>query len=283
MSIDIRNDRIASAPLDKVVSGRFHLRSTALIGLAILAALALFGVLAPLLVDGSPTRQNLMHTLEPPGSGWLLGTDHLGRDMTLRVAAAIRTSLGIALLTTALAGVVGVGLGVLAGVRGGIVDRLLSTFADMLLALPGLLLVLLLIALAPGQFWPLYLGISLVLWIEYFRMSRAVAIRVAASPAVEASRLLGFGNLYLFKRHFWPEMKATILVVGAFGAATAIMSVAALGFVSVGVRPPTPELGQMMIELLPYYHEAPWAIAQPVVVVFLAVLALNLIAGGRTR
>lgn len=283
MSTDIRDERAAAAPLGGVGHARPRLPATVSAGIAILVLLALFGLLVPLLIEGSPTRQDLMHTLEPPGSAWLFGTDHLGRDLMLRVAAAIRTSLGIALLATLFAAVVGVSLGFLAGVRGGIVDRLLSTFADMLLALPGLLLVLLLVALAPGRFWPLYLGISLVLWIEYFRMSRAVAIRVAASPAVEASKLLGFGPAYLFRRHFWPEMKTTILVVGAFGAATAILSVAALGFVSVGIRPPTPELGQMMIELLPYYHEAPWAIAQPVLVVFLAVLALNLIAGGRTR
>lgn len=258
-------------------------RAGAVAGLLILAALALFAILAPVLVDGSPTRQNLMQTLLPPGGAYVLGTDHLGRDMTLRLAGAIRVSLGIAIVTTALAAVMGVGLGVLAGARGGVVDRLLSAAADMVLALPGLLLVLLLVAIAPGRFWPLYLGIALVLWIEYFRVARSAAIRIAASPAVEASRLLGFGPPYIFRRHYWPQIAPLILTVGAFGSATAILSVAALGFVNVGVRPPTPELGQMMVELLPYYHEAPLILAQPILVVFLLVLSLNLIAGGKAR
>ncbi|TCT06518.1 peptide/nickel transport system permease protein [Tepidamorphus gemmatus] len=258
-------------------------RAGVIVGIAILIALTAFSLLTPLVVDGSPTGQNLAQTLQPPGPGHRLGTDHLGRDMALRLAAAIRVSLSVSIGATIVAAVLGVGLGVLAGSRGGLVDRLLSTAADMVLALPGLLLVLLIIAIAPGRFWPLYLGISLVLWIEYFRMARAITIRVAASPAVQASQLLGFGPVYVFLTHYWPQMAPMILTVGAFGAATAILSVAALGFVNVGIRPPTPELGQMMIELLPYYHEAPYIIAQPILVVFLLVLSLNLIAGGKAR
>lgn len=262
--------------MKRVTTGR-------LAGLGLLALLALYALLAPHLITGDPTRQSLANTLLPPGGPFLFGTDQFGRDMALRLAAAIRLSLGIALVTTALAGIVGVALGVAAGAVGGWVDRLLSTVADTLLALPGLLLVLLLVAIAPGQYWPLYLGVCLVQWVEYFRMTRSAARRIAASPAVEASRLLGFGPLHLFRRHFWPEMAPIILTVGAFGSATSVMSVAALGFVNVGVRPPTPELGQMMIELMPYYNEAPLILAQPILVVFLLVLALNLIAGGRTQ
>ncbi|MFD1625432.1 ABC transporter permease [Azospirillum griseum] len=252
-------------------------------GVALLLLLALFALGVPQLIPGDPTRQSLSNALLPPGGPFPLGTDAFGRDMVLRLAAAIRLSLGIALLTTALAGVIGVALGVLAGACGGWVDRALCGVADTLLALPGLLLVLLLVAIAPGQFWPLYLGVSLVLWVEYFRMTRAAALRIAASPAVEASRLLGFGPVYRFRRHYWPELAPITLTVGAFGSATSVMSVAALGFVNVGVRPPTPELGQMMIELMPYYNEAPLILAQPILVVFLLVLALNLIAGGKTQ
>lgn len=254
-----------------------------LAGLVLIGLVAAFSLLVPLLVEGDPARQNLMAALAAPGGDFLLGTDHLGRDLALRLAAAIRLSLGIAIVTTAIAAVLGVTLGMAAATRGGLADRAISAFADMFLALPGLLLVLLLVALAPGQFWPLYLGISLVLWIEYFRVTRALALSLAASPAIQASRLLGFGQLYIFRRHYWPELGPLVLTVGAFGSATAILSVAALGFINVGVRPPTPELGQMMIELLPYYEEAPHALFLPIIVVFVTVLALNLIAGGRAR
>lgn len=254
-----------------------------LVGLGLLAALTLFALAVPALLPGDPIRQSLIATLEPPGGLYPFGTDHLGRDMAHRLAAAIRLSLGVALGATALAGTVGVALGMLAGCLGGWIDRAVSILADMVLALPGLLLALLLIAIAPGRFWPLYLGVSLVLWVEFYRLTRAAAIRISGSPAVEASRLLGFGAFYRFRRHFWPEIAPIVLTVGAFGAATTVMSVAALGFVSVGVRPPTPELGQMMIELMPYYSEAPLILAQPILVVFLLVLSLNLLAGGRVQ
>ncbi|MGQ3073862.1 MAG: ABC transporter permease [Ferrovibrionaceae bacterium] len=254
-----------------------------LAGFGLLTLLVVFALAAPLLVPGDPTRQSLADVLLPPGGGFVLGTDQFGRNMALRLAAAIRLSLGIAALTTASAGIVGVALGILAGAAGGWVDRVISACADMVLALPGLLLVLLLVAIAPGRFWPLYLGVSLVLWVEFFRMTRAAAARIAASPAVEASRLLGFGPWYLFRRHYWPDIAPIILTVGAFGSATSVMSVAALGFVNVGVRPPTPELGQMLIELMPFYNEAPLILAQPIAAIFLLVLGLNLIAAGKTQ
>ena len=113
-------------------------------------------------------------------------------------------------------------------------------------------------------------------------MTRATARIVLASPAVEASRLLGFGPAYVIRRHLWPEIAPVMLTVAAFGAASAIMAMAALGFVSVGLRPPTAELGLMTTELLPYYAEAPFVLLQPIAAVFLLVLSLNLLAGHRT-
>lgn len=251
------------------------------IGLAILTAVAAFAWSVPVLSDADPNLQNLSAVLEPPSLAAPLGTDHLGRSMLARLAAAVRLSLSLALLGVLSAAVPGVLLGIAAGWRGGWVDRALSILANAVLALPGLLLVLLLSAIAPGNFWTLYVGIALVLWVEYFRVVRATSRTLAGSPQIEASRLLGFGRLYVLRRHFWPEIAPMVQTLAAFGAATAILAIAALGFVSVGVRPPTAELGLMMTELLPYYDEAPWVILQPILVVFLLVLSLNLLAGNR--
>lgn len=253
------------------------------IGLGILAGIAAFAWGVPLAGGGDPNSQNLGAILAAPSWAEPLGTDHLGRSMLARLAAAVRLSLGLAGLGVVSAAVPGVLLGVAAGWLGGWVDRGLGVLADAVLALPGLLLVLLLSALAPGAFWALYVGIALVLWVEYFRVVRATTRTLAASPQIEASRLLGFGPLHILRRHLWPEIAPVVLTLAAFGAATAILAVAALGFVSVGVRPPTAELGLMMTELLPYYDEAPWILMQPVVLVFLLVLSLNLLAGDRTR
>ncbi|WP_404286839.1 ABC transporter permease [Microvirga sp. RSM25] len=253
------------------------------IGFIILGAIVLFAFLTPLFWPVDPTRQSLRNVLGAPSWSEPLGYDHLGRSMLARLAAALRLSLGLAFLSMLTAAIPGVLLGILAAWKGGIVDRALSVLGDVFLALPGLLLVLMLTAIAPNSPWALYVGISLVLWIEYFRLTRATTRTLITSPAVQASRLLGFGPAYIVRRHLWPEIAPMTVTVGAFGAATAIMAIAALGFVSVGVRPPTPELGLMMTELLPYYEEAPHALLQPIIVVFLLVLSLNLIAGRKAR
>jgi len=143
------------------------------------------------------------------------------------------------------------------------------------------LLIVLLTAFAPGKFWPFYVGLSLALWVEYFRVVRAAAQTLLRSPQVEASRLLGFGPVYIVRRHLLPELIPILRTLMTFGAATSVLSLAALGLVGVGLRPPTPELGTMMIELLPHYQEAPWLIAEPILILLLAVTGLALVAGER--
>ncbi|MBD8167201.1 ABC transporter permease [Erwinia persicina] len=248
-------------------------------GAALLLLLVIFAFVLPLLWPQDPVRQKLMLALQWPNLSAPFGYDHLGRSLFARLTAAIRLSLGLALVSVLSAMIPGILLGVLAAWRGGVVDRGVSLLADAFLALPGLLLVLLLTALVPDSAVMLYVGISLLLWVEYFRISRAIARPVLSSPAVQASRLLRLSPWLIFRRHLWPEMAPVVLTVAAFGAASAVMAIAALGFVSVGVRPPTPELGLMMTELLPYYEEAPYALLQPVAVVFLLVLSLLLLAG----
>lgn len=248
-------------------------------GLALLVLLLLFAWLTPWLFPVDPARQNLMQILAEPSLAEPLGTDHLGRSQLARLASAIRLSIGLALFSVVSAAVPGVLLGVIAGWRGGWLDRGLGLIADCVLALPGLLLVLMLAAIAPGQLWSLYVGIALVLWVEYFRVVRATTRTLVTSPQLQASRLLGFSTFYIFRRHLWPELAPSVLTLAAFGAANAILAVAALGFVSIGLRPPTAELGLMMTELLPYYQEAPWVLLQPIAAVFLLVLSFQLLAG----
>lgn len=147
--------------------------------------------------------------------------------------------------------------------------------------MPGLLLVLIVLAIVPGTALGFWAGLSLVLWVEFFRLTRAATRDTLASPAVEASRLLGFGTIYVFRTHIWPEIAPMMLTAAAFGTATAIMAIAALGFVHVGMRAPTPELGLMMVEFLPYWREAPLALLSPVVATFVLLLGLTLLAGSR--
>lgn len=247
-------------------------------GFLVLGLLAAFAALGPALVGTDPARQSLADSLLPPGRAHWLGTDLFGRSTLARLAHAAQRSLGLALAASASAALPGVLLGVAASWRGGRTDRWLVLLADAVLAVPGLLLVLLFATLAPGQHWALYLGLSLSLWVEYFRVSRAASRPVLAGDAVQASRLLGFGPAYLLRRHVLPALAPVLGTLLPFTAAQAVLALAALGFIGVGIQPPTAELGLMMTEALPHYQEAPWLIAAPVGLLVWLVLGMALVA-----
>ncbi len=253
------------------------------LGLALVAAVVAFAILGPLLVTADPARQSLTRTLRPPSAEFWLGTDHLGRSVLARLAYAARLSLSLAGLSVAAAALLGVGTGLLAAAAGGWTDRILAAVADGVLALPGLLLVLLLAAIAPGQPWALFLGLSLAAWVEWFRLTRAAAAAQLAAPAVEAARLLGFGWRHVLRRHVLPDLAPLLGTLAALGLGNAVLAVGALGFVGVGLRPPTAEWGLMMTEMLPYHAEAPVALLAPAACLFLLVLGAQLLAGRTGR
>ncbi len=249
------------------------------IGIAIFIFLLLVAALSPIFNGFDAISQNLDRVREAPSSAHWLGTDHLGRDQLARLSAALRVSLGSALFAVVFAACLGCSLGVLAAWRGGWAERAAAVVADATMALPGLLLVLLVASLAPGVYVLLYLGVALSMWVEYFRVVRAMSHRVLSGSPVEAARLLGFGPLYIVRRYLLPELLPVIGTLMCFGVSAAVLAVAALGFVGVGLQPPAAELGVMLIELIPYYEEAPWLLAAPSVCLLLLLIALVLLAG----
>lgn len=267
--------------IDFRTTHRLPLSPMRTVGIGLIALVAAIALLGPVIVPGNPLAQSLIKALAGPETAAPLGYDHLGRSVFHRLADALRLSPVIALAAVATAGAAGLVLGTLSAAKGGWIDRIFVMLADALLALPGLLLVLIVLAMVPGAALGFWAGLSLVLWVEFFRLTRAATRETLASPAVQASRLLGFGPAYLFRVHIWPEIAPMMLTAAAFGTATAIMAIAALGFVHVGMRAPTPELGLMMVELLPYWREAPLALLSPVVATFALLLGLTLLAGSR--
>lgn len=248
-------------------------------GLILLFFLLAFAYLQPYVYPMDAALQNLAHRLQPPSELYWFGTDHLGRDMFARLAAAIRLSFSLVVLSLSLALGFGLLCGILAGYFAGSLDRLLCFISEIIMALPGLLLILLFVALAPGSFTTLYLAVALVMWVELFRVIRAISRTLATSPAIEASQLMGLGFFYCLKRHFLPKLAPLVCTLSAFSAGNAVLALATLGFVNVGLRPPAAELGLMMTELFPYYYQAPWIFIQPIVAVFLLVLSFQLLSG----
>lgn len=253
------------------------------LGGALLLALAGFAVLGPWLIRADPAAQDLGASLEPAGGDYLLGADHYGRSLLARLAHGARLSCGMAVLTMVTAAVPGVLLGLAAAWRGGWVERLADLASTIVLALPGLMLVLLLLAFAPGNFGPLYLGLALTLWVEFYRVTRATAATILKQPHVEAAALLGFGPGYILRRHVLPAIAPLIGTLAAFAMATAIIAISTLSAISVGLQPPTPELGSMIVELLPYYAEAPLHVLLPAGLIALLVLGLQLVARRDSR
>lgn len=252
------------------------------IGFSILASLILFAVLVPLIWGGG-VEMDRAALMSGPMHGHPLGTDELGRDMLARLAAAVGLSLGFAVFTVITAAVPGILLGILAGWTGGAIDICLRLLAEVFLVLPRLLLVLLIVVIFPGHLLAIYGAITLVLWTEYFHMTRALSRTVLASPAGADSRKPGHGPLYVIRRHVWPELSSRLMTFSASGAASAILALATLSYLGAGVRPPTAEPGLMITQLLPYSEAAPFSFALPVFVLFLTVLSLLMIASGRRQ
>jgi len=248
-------------------------------GLVLLLLVAAFALFGPAVIGVDPAAQSLSDSLQQPGATHWLGTDVLGRSVLARLAHAAQLSLGLALLAAFSAAIPGVLAGVCASWCGGRTERALLMLADAAMAVPGLLLILLFAALAPGQYWAIYAGLSLSLWVEYFRVARAASRPVLHGDAVQASRLLGFGKRYVLRRHVLPALAPLLATLLPLSAAQAVLALAALGFIGVGLQPPTPELGVMMIEFFPFYSEAPWLIAAPVLLLILLVLGMMLLAG----
>lgn len=240
--------------------------------LFVLGALAAFAILGPLVLP-DPAAQDLGRYLEAPSLAEPLGRDDYGRSVVARLAHATRLSLVLAALCVATALVLGTVAGIVAAWRGGWVDAVLRAVSEAFVAIPALLVVLLVSALATGgSLWALYLGLALAQWVEYFRVVRARCGLVLGSPAVEAAGLLELGPTHVVRRHLWPDLRPVLITLASLGMVTSILAMSTLGFVKVGLQPPRAELGLLITDAFPFYDVAPWLSLAPIAVLFVLTL-----------
>jgi len=258
-------------------------RSTLGAGIVLMALLLALGALGPFVAPYDPTALDLMRTLQPPDAAHWLGTDHVGRDVLSRVLHGAPRSLGLALLCMTFATALGVALGTVAAARRGWVDALVMRIADLMLAFPGLLLALVLAGLLGGGALPMLIGLKLTLWPQFARLARVTGVAILAEAHVEAAQLAGFSRWHVLTRHVLPGVLRRTVPLAALGVGTSILSVSSLGFLGLGLQPPTPEWGAMISELLPYLGEAPVQLAAPCALIFLATLAFVLVGETLTR
>jgi peptide/nickel transport system permease protein len=258
----------------------------ALIGGTLLAAIIMIALLAPLLAPHDPIAQDLSRRLLPPF--WhdravpehLLGTDHLGRDYLSRMIYGARVSLGVGLGVILVSGAIGITLGLIAGYFGGWIDMVISFAITTRLSLPIVLVALAAVALGGASLTTLITVLGLLLWDRFAVVTRAAAQSLRHQEFIMGLRSIGASRMRILFLEILPNMRATILVVVSLEVANVILLEAALSFLGLGVRPPTPSWGLMISEGRDNILFDPWLIALPGSALCLLVLAVNLFGDG---
>jgi peptide/nickel transport system permease protein len=254
-------------------------RSATLGGLLLLMV-ALLAVLAPYLMPFPPIRPAPAESLEPPSLRHLMGTDEIGRDIFSRVLAGAALSLQMGLISTAVSLVAGVALGLLAGYRAGWVGVVVMRTVDVMLAMPGLLLALAIVASLGPSFVNVMIGVGVAGIPRFTRVVRGCVLSARENAYVEAARVVGCGGLRISVRHILPNVFAPALVLATVYVGSAILTAASLSYLGMGAQPPTPEWGLMLSKGRDYLRTAWWISTFPGLAIMLTVLAINMLGDG---
>lgn len=260
----------------------FASRTTAL-GTTIVLLFILVAIFAPILAPYEYNQQIYSDARQPPSSTHWFGTDHLGRDVFSRVLLGAGDIFTLAGVGTLLAVITGMAFGLLSGYWGDLFDEILMRLFDGLLAIPALLLSLLLL----GTLGPSRNSILIVILVVYTpivaRVVRSAVLSVKNKSFVEAARLQGESLGRILFREILPSVMPTLAVEAALRFSYAIFLVASLGFLGVGVQPPSPNWGLMVNEARPYVSQLPWAMYFPAATIAVVVIGVNLMADGVKR
>ncbi|MCG2710782.1 MAG: ABC transporter permease [Candidatus Omnitrophica bacterium] len=252
----------------------------ALAGMAIIIIMSVFAVLAPFLSEYQPNDIEIGNYLLPPSSAHLLGTDMLGRDLFIRMAYGARISLSVGLISVSISVLIGICLGSLAGFYGGRIDTLIMRFVDIMLCFPNIFLILALVALLEPSIMIIMAVIGLTSWMGISRLVRAEILSLKERDFVQAARASGVSNLKIISRHLVPNAIGPVIVSATLGVAAAILVESSLSFLGIGVQPPTPSWGNILMDAKSSLGVAWWMTFFPGVSIFITVLGYNLLGEG---
>ncbi len=258
----------------------FNTNKASWIGLGLFLFVVILALLAPWISPHDPLEQNILNRLEGPSAEFWLGTDSFGRDILSRILWGARISLTIALVSIGAAMVVGTIIGMLAGYIGGRFDVIVMQAMDVLLAFPGLILGLIVVAMLGPSITNLAVAISITAIPPFARIARAPTIAVKDREFIDAGRALGFSDRRLLFGHILPNIAPEVLVMGSLWLATAIRVEASLAFIGLGVSPPTPTWGGMIREGFERILDSYWLALCPSIAILIVVLGLNLLGDG---
>jgi len=250
-----------------------------LVLLLIVGAAVLAPWLAPYPADAD-IASHIDRRLLPPGNGFLLGTDHLGRDVFSRLLFGTRVSLLIGAEAMLASAVIGTVCGLAAGYRRGWLDQLLMRAADVFLGIPSLVLAILVSLSIGGGVESTVIAIAATSWPRYARLVRGEVLRTRVLEYVQAAAAYGASTGLIIRRHIFPSVVPVLIAQAALQVGTAILVAAGLGFIGLGARPPSPELGLAIAIGREYMPESWWISLSPGAVIVVLVVALNLLGDG---
>lgn len=265
---------------------RFARNRTAMLGLIITVLMLFIALFAPLLAPVSYKEQNLPKALTPPSCypdgdvRYLLGTDHLGRDLWSRIIYGIRISLVVGIGSVLIGGTTGSAIGIVGGFFGGKVDSILMRLVDTQLSFPAILLAISVIAVLGPGLLNLIAVLGFVTWVQYARVARGSTLVVREMEYVEAAHAIGATSFRIITRHILPNVMPPILVIATVNVSAMILAEAGLSFLGVGVRPPMPTLGLMLSEGRQVFSIAWWNAVFPGLAIMLIVFGINLLGDG---
>lgn len=251
-----------------------------MIGFVIVALVLLAAVFAPLIAPHSPTRLQLGQRFLPPfwmdGGSWThpLGTDQLGRDMWSRILFGARISVIVGVAASIFSGLIGVGLGLLAGFYGGWVDSFISRIIDTFLAIPFIVLALAVVTVLDPGLINLIIVLSITGWVTYARVVRGEVLAVKERDYVLAARVIGVSETMIAIRHVTPNIFASVIVLTTLNVATTIIAESSLSFLGLGVQPPTITWGSMLSEGREHLATSWWLATFPGIAITVAVLGI---------
>lgn len=249
---------------------------TTLLALIVLAAIIAMALFAPLIANFEPTQLNAIMRLKPANETYWMGTDSYGRDLYSRVVYGARVSLMVGAGVAAGAILIGLPLGLLAGWFRGL-DAVMMRAMDGLMAIPGILLAIAIVALTKAGLGTLIIAIMLPEIPQVVRLVRSRVLATRSETFVDAAVLLGTPPLRLIWRHLLPSTIAPLIVQGTYIYASAILTEAALSFLGVGIGTETPTWGNIMAEGRLYFAMNPWLVFWPAIVLSLCILSINLL------
>ncbi|AEF96945.1 nickel transporter permease [Methanotorris igneus] len=250
-------------------------------GFLIIFSMIILGILAPVIAE-DPYKTDMLKRLSPPSLEHPFGTDQLGRDIFSRVIYGARVTLLVSFAVSLLSLTIGSLIGALSGYFGGVIDDILSRITDIFLSIPEIVLNIAMVGVLSvslnlsSSIFIVILAIVITNWVTYARITRGLVLSLKESDFVLLAKSSGANDLYILLKHILPNALLPIIVLVTLNIGNVIMTISTLGFLGLGIQPPTPEWGAMLNSGKNYIMTSPWVVVFPGLAIMLAILGFNL-------